>query len=609
MTEPTTEEFAPPPARVDGFLPLRGYAVLGDGRSCALVGSDGAVDWWALPTMADDPTFGAVLDPVRGGRLTLRPVADFQVSRGYADGGAVLATSFRTATGTVRVTDALTLGGGSLLPWSEFARRVEAVDGEVEMRWEVVPGDRFGSTAPWPRVFGNTPLIDAGHQRLALVLDEVGKPEKGDGGFSGTFTVRPGVPGLLAVISTDGEPTPVPSPDAVIRRVRETTEHWSHWRDLIDYDGPWADAVARSAFVHKQLTLSTTGALQGAGTTSLPEKIGGSRNMDYRFSWVRDTGFALDALTSLDLRGEVHGVLSFLLHAVGRTAPDVKAFYTMEGTVAQAEIRPVPLWRGYRHSTPVRKGNNAAQQRQLGSYGDLLEAIARYARHGNVLNGATGQLVSQVAEQVCVQWSDADAGLWELPDTRPYTSSKIGCWAALDRAIELAHAGQVPDSQADRWQATAEEIRAYINEACWSATKGAYTFYAGTDQLDCATLLVARTGFSSGDDPRLHSTIDAVRAELSAGGPLLFRYTGMSGKEGAFIACSFWLVEALAIAGRLDEAREVMDGMVGRANDVGLLTEEIDPDTDELLGNLPQALSHLALISAAVTFHDRAGRR
>jgi hypothetical protein len=595
-------EFARQAERIDGYLPLRCYALLGDGRSCALVGSDGAVDWWALPTMADDPTFGAVLDPARGGHLVLRPVADFQASRSYAEGGAVLETFFRTTTGTVRVTDALTLGAGSLLPWTELARRVEALDGEVAMRWEVVPGDCFASTAPWPHMFGSTPLIYAGKQRLALVLHRVGAQQQGPDGFSGSFTARPDDPSLLAIISTDGEPVPVPAAEAVLRRVQETIEHWVRWTGLVRYEGPWQEAVTRSAIVHKQLTLTSTGALQGAATTSLPEKIGGSRNMDYRFSWVRDTAFALDALTSLDLRGEVHGVLSYLLRAVAGTAPDVQAFYTMAGTPAPAEIRPVPLWRGYRNSSPVRKGNNAAQQRQLGAYGDLLEVLSRYGQRGNILDATAGQLVSQIADQACLQWSDSDAGLWELPKTRPYTSSKIGCWAALDRAVRLAEAGQVPDSQIDRWRAAAQEVRAYIDEACWSPAKNSYTFYAGTDELDCATLLAARTGFCSGDDPRLHGTIDAIRGELSAGGPLLYRYTGMREKEGAFIACSFWLVEALAIAGRLDEAREVMDGMVARANDVGLLTEEIDPDGGELLGNLPQVLSHLALISAATTY-------
>lgn len=600
------EVFAAPAARIDGFLPLRGYALIGDGRSAALVGDDGAVDWWTLPAMDSAPTFGALLDPRRGGRMVLRPVEDFEVSRSYVDGGAVLATVFRTARGTVRLTDALNLGAGSLLPWAEFARRVEALDGEVAMRWEVVPGDRYASTAPWPRTVAGTRLIEAGGQRLALVCRGIGDPREVSGGFGGEFTARPGPPGLLAVVATSGEPTPVPDAAAVLRRVDETTGHWARWRGLIHYDGPWAAAVVRSVLVHKQLTLACSGGLQAAATTSLPEKVGGSRNFDYQYSWVRDTAFALDALTTVGLLGEVHATTSYLLRAVKATAPDVRVFYTMSGDDPSSEMVEIPLWQGYRGSAPVQLGNTAASQMQLGAYGDLLEAVARYARHGNVLDGGTGQLVCTIADQVCRQWTEKDAGLWELGSPEAYTSSKLGCWAALDRAVELAEAGQVPNGQSDRWRQAADQIRAYLNEACWSTAKNSYTFYAGTDDLDCATLLVARTGFCDGDDPRLHGTIDAIRAELGAGGPLLYRYTGMREKEGAFIACSFWLVEALAIAGRLEEAREVMDGMVERVNDVGLLTEEMDPDTGELLGNMPQALSHLALIAAATTYHGRA---
>jgi GH15 family glucan-1,4-alpha-glucosidase len=233
-----------------------------------------------------------------------------------------------------------------------------------------------------------------------------------------------------------------------------------------------------------------------------------------------------------------------------------------------------------------------------------MEAIGTYTRHGNVLDGGTARLVVRIADQVCEQWGLDDSGFWELGQQRPYTSSKIGCWAALDRAVRLAKEGQVPDFRVDRWRDTAQQIREYVEHDCWSPSRGAYTFYAGTDDLDCATLLVARTGFSDPGDPKLHGTIDAVRAELGAGGPLLYRYTGQRGSEGAFVACSFWLVEALSIVGRLDEARDVMDAMVGLGNDVGLFSEELDPETGELLGNFPQALSHLALVNAATTYQQ-----
>jgi len=594
----------PTDATADEPQPIDGYAIVGDGRTCALVGRDGSVGWWGLPRMDSAPAFGALLSPGRGGRLSLRPTGDFEVSRSYVDGGAVLRTEFRTTSGTVRVTDSMNLGSGTLLPWTELARRVEALDGEVPMSWEVSPGDRFATAAAWAHGYVRVPLIVAGDQNLALVLDGVGDAERLVGGFGGRFVAKPGDPALLAVVATDGAPHPVPAVEAVSRRVDETIAHWARWGTLVEYDGPWRDAVVRSAYVHKQLTSASSGAVQAAATTSLPEKIGGEKNFDYRYCWVRDTGFAITALSHLGLRGEVHAALTFLVRAVETTAPEVRPLYAMDGTTAPAQVQKVPLWRGYRGSSPVQTGNAAAEQRQLGSYGDLMEAIATYARHGNVLDGRTGRLVVDIADQVCRQWRQDDAGFWELGQQRPYTSSKLGCWAALDRSVKLVEAGQVPGHRVEKWRSTAADIQDYIRTACWSASRGTFTFYAGADELDCAALLVARTGFCGADDPQLHGTIDAVRSELSAGGPLLYRYSGMSEAEGAFLACSFWLVEALSITGRLDEARRLMDDLVELSNDVGLLSEQMDPQSRELLGNVPQTLSHLALINAATTYQQ-----
>ncbi len=596
----------PAPERVAGYLGLREYALLGDGRSCVLVGSDGAVDWWALPTMDAAPTFGAVLDAEHGGQVVVRPTGRYDVSREYVDGGGVLATTFRTPSGAVRILDSLNLTAGGSLPWSEFARRIEGLEGEVEMEWRVQPGDRFTTTAPWPHRREGTPLITVGRQQLAVVLDQAGSAELDGGGVAGRFTARAGRRALVAVVATDGEPTPLPPADVIDERIDGTIDYWGRWCSRVGYDGPWRDAVLRSALVLKQLTLATTGGLQAAATTSLPEKIGGSRNFDYRFSWVRDTGFALDALASINLRAELHAAMSYLISAIERTAPDIRVFYALSGEPVPATMQSVRLWEGYRGSAPVQIGNNAAKQRQLGTYGDVIEAVSRYVAHGSVLDGRTGRLIFDFADAVCEKWTEPDAGLWELGQERHYTISKIACWAALDRAAQLADDGQVPGEHVEKWRSAAKEIRDYVDRSCWSETKRSYTFYAGTERLDCATLLAGRTGFCGRDDIRLHSTIDAIRAELGAGGPLLYRYSGMRGKEGAFVACSFWLVEALTAAGRLDEARQAMDDMVARASDVGLFSEELDPDSGELLGNIPQALSHLALISAAAAFGSAA---
>jgi GH15 family glucan-1,4-alpha-glucosidase len=267
-------------------------------------------------------------------------------------------------------------------------------------------------------------------------------------------------------------------------------------------------------------------------------------------------------------------------------------------------MEEVPFLRGYRDSRPVHVGNSAAHQLQLGVYGDLIDAVHRAAEIGYRLDARTAQLLSMVADRACDLWRLPDAGIWELDENRHYTISKIGCWVALDRMVGLAEDGQVASLSLSRWRIERQRIRDWIEEHCWSRTKQSLTFYAGTDDLDAAVLLAARTGFWDGDDPRLATTVDAVREELGAGGPLLYRYTGQRDQEGAFVACSFWLVEALAHIGRVKEAEEVLDGMLEYCNDLGLLSEEVDPDTGELLGNFPQALSHLSLIGAASALHE-----
>ena len=269
-------------------------------------------------------------------------------------------------------------------------------------------------------------------------------------------------------------------------------------------------------------------------------------------------------------------------------------FYSLDGTVADQEAElDIPGWR---HSQPVRSGNSAAGQTQLGTYGDLFDTIGRYCAEGHLIDTATGRTLADLADRCCDRWRSPDSGIWELNTRQNYTISKIGCWVALDRAAHLAESGQIPNPHIQRWRSGAEEIRAWVNAHCWSEAKSAYTFYAGTDDLDAAVLLAGRTGFERG--PRLASTIDAISSELGRG-PLLYRYSGVDREEGAFVACSFWMVDALVRTDQIGRARRLMDDTVALANSVGLLSEQIDPDTGAFLGNLPQGLSHLALINAA----------
>ncbi|WP_030379543.1 glycoside hydrolase family 15 protein [Streptomyces sp. NRRL B-12105] len=588
------------PTRTDGFVPLRSYALLGDLRATALVASDGAVDWLAAPALDSPPLCAALLDPSGGGHVTLAPAVPYEVTRRYAEGTMVLETTFTTRDGVVRVTDALNLGALGRLPWTELARVVTVESGRVPMEWRVAPGHRLDArSSPWARGERGVPLLTVGDQQLAVVTEGLGEPVADGRAVHGRAELEAGTTALLALVATDTEPVHVPAPGDVRLRVERTTAAWRQWSGTVRYDGRWRAAVLRSALTLKALTSSATGAIAGAATTSLPERIGGPLNYDYRFAWIRDGSYALDALSRLGLSEELHAGVSWLLDAVAHEAPGLRPLYALSGRPVSGGMTEVSWAPGYRDSAPVHVGNAAAAQLQLGSYGDLFDAVHRYCARGGHLDGATNTLLGGMTDRVCDLWRSPDSGFWELGERRQYTSSKLGCWTALDRAVRLAESGRMSSPHVPRWRQERDAVRDWIDRCCWSEAKQSYTFYAGTDELDAATLLAARTGFCAGNDPRLSATVRAVRAELGAGGCLLYRYSGQREKEGAFLACSGWLVEALHRTGRTEEAAELLDDFTARANDVGLCTEQTDPATGALLGNFPQALTHLAVIAAA----------
>ncbi|HEU5033120.1 MAG TPA: glycoside hydrolase family 15 protein [Mycobacteriales bacterium] len=581
--------------RIDGFLPIEGYGVLGNGRTVALVGSDGRIDWWPLPTMDAPPVFAALLDPPHGGHLTLQPEGEFTSTRRYVDRTNVLETTFTTDTGSVRVTDAIPVGLGGRLPWEELIRRIEGVDGYVDMHWAIVPGDRFRAVQPWLERHDETILIHVGDQHLALRFFDVGSPQLDPHHVHGRFRADSSTDAMIAVTNSDASPVFLPNREELDGHLRLTLDRWRDWSDSLQYDGQWSETVCRSALALKLLLYTPTGAIVAAPTTSLPERIGGDKNWDYRFMWLRDSSFTVDAFINLGMHEEVHAAVVWLLSTIQKTAPDLHVFYRLDGELpgSQDEL-PLP---GYRDSQPVRDGNGAAAQAQLGTFGDLFDTVWRYVQHGHLLDPATGRLLAELADRCCDRWRHRDSGMWELGDHQHYTISKIGCWVALDRALQLHDRGQIATGHAERWVVERDAIRDWVEDRCWSEEKQVYTFYAGTEDLDAAVLLAGWTGFDRGD--RLRSTIDAIRQEL-AEGPLVYRYTGMDKEEGAFLACSFWMVSALVAVGRTDDARAMMDELVRLPNDVGLLSEQMEPATRRQLGNFPQGLSHLALINAAV---------
>jgi GH15 family glucan-1,4-alpha-glucosidase len=595
----SSKSTGPRPRRIDGFAPIADYAVLGNGSTVALVALDGQIDWWPLPSIDSAPIFAALLDARRGGHLNLCPAGSFEVARRYLPDSNVLETTFRTDTGTVTVTDALTVGRAGRLPWAEMVRCIQGVEGEVALRWEIVPGDRFGLSKPDIYTSGGPDaeklVVDMGDLHLAVHTFDVGKPKIEKARITGRFSVPAGKRAVLAITGSESEPLFYPSRAAFEARVDTTVAEWREWAKGIDYVGDWDQAVRRSAFALKLLLYAPTGAIAAAATTSLPERIGGNKNWDYRFLWVRDAAFTLNALINLGLDEEVQAAISFLLRTIRASEPDLHIFYALDGTVpaSEREVR-IP---GYRGSKPVRTGNDADGQLQLGVYGDLFDTIWNYVDDGHLLDDGTSALLADIADRCCKAWRRKDAGIWELHESQHYTISKMGCWVALDRAVRLNERGQLDSRHARRWARERDAVKAWIDEHCWSEAKSSYTFYAGTERLDAATLLAGRTGFDRGE--RLAGTIAAVRRELTTGA-LVYRYSGAEAEEGAFLACSFWLVSALANLGRLDEAHALMDDVVALGNDVGLFAEQLDPATGAMLGNYPQGLSHLALIDAAL---------
>jgi GH15 family glucan-1,4-alpha-glucosidase len=587
----------------NGFAPIGSYAAIGDGRTVALVSADGSVDFMSLPSLHSPTTFAAILDPERGGRFSLAPTGRFEAARRYLGRTNALETTYRTGDGVARVTEALTLQDGGLLPWVEHARRIEGVEGSVPLEWRLEPRFDWGREAPRIARRGDLMVAEGSGVRLAVHSWDAGEVVPEEHALAGSFEIAAGGLGLLAFVASHEQPLHAPSRDHVEARLDATRRVWERWLGMWAYNGPWEKEVARSALVLKLLVFAPEGSIAAAPTTSLPESVGGDKNYDYRYAWVRDSAYTLDALMRLGLPEQVQQSFAWLLRAVRETAPDLRPFYDLGGEVPTG-WETLDHLRGYRDSQPVRCGNAAAPQLQLGSWGDLLETADLYVSDGNALDEETGEMLASCVDRVSILWPDEDSGTWELEELRHYTSSKMAVWTALDRAIALAEAGQLPDAHAAQWREQRERLQAWIEERCWSEQLGAYQGWAGEDSLDAAVLRTVRMGYPERE--RLGRTVDAIRERLSAGPGLVYRTTEHVGREGAFVACSFWVAEALARLGRVEEACETMEKVLPYANDLGLFSEQIDPGSGELLGNFPQGLSHLALINAAGAIQDSA---
>jgi GH15 family glucan-1,4-alpha-glucosidase len=608
--DPTT----PSSEREPGSQAIANYALLADCNSAALVDRDGSIDWLCLPRYDSPAVFARLLD-ARAGHWSIRPAGEYESERRYLPGTLVLETVFKTDRGSVRLIDAMAFTRGQghhdlgFDAPHEVLRSVEGISGEVELVMELAPRPEYGLVRPLFRQEDGGGRTFGGPNRLAV---RTGVPTTvEDATMSATFTVAEGNEVGFAVRWAPVEhrdAVQATAPEDVAARIRDTVEGWTSWEDEHDiYDGPHKELVRFSARVLKGLTYRPTGAIVAAPTTSLPETVGGERNWDYRYSWIRDSSLTLEALYIGACPDEADEFVSFMTSSAGGRAGEgwLQIMYGIGGEHDLSE-RELPHLRGWRDSAPVRVGNGAWDQTQLDVYGELLNSIYLYRENLGDLHPEIQQFVADLADTAARRWKQTGSGMWEMRgEPRHHLSSKVLCWVALDRAVKLADQLGEYAKVAD-WAAARDEIRAAVLERGWSENRQAFAQSFDSDELDAAQLLMPLLGFLPATDERVKSTIDAIADELTQDG-LVLRYLneeglnadGLSGEEGTFTICSFWLVACLAQAGEVARAEELFGRLRGYANDLGLLAEEIDTATGEQLGNFPQAFSHIGLIIAA----------
>lgn len=585
------------------------YALLGDGKSAALVRRDGGIEWLCWPSFDSPACFAALLGDEHNGVWTLGPTDAHTTQRRYLRDTLVLESRHETAQGVVVVTDFMPLGAAQ----SAIVRHVRAETGAVRIRSRLALRFDYGCLPPWVvEGDGDFSAIAASHG----VRIQADRPTRIDeaGSCCWDFQLHEGEEAHFALTYF---PSHTRAPDGFDAgaALRETMERWRAWVARCRYDGPWREAVVRSLIVLKALTFGPTGGIVAAATSSLPEAPGGRRNWDYRFCWLRDATFALLSLLHAGYEEEAVAWRDWLLRAVAGDPGMLQPVYGVYGDHRLNEWEADWLG-GFNGAKPVRFGNDAANQRQLDAYGEVMDALFQAARRGVVPTAAEWRVQAAIVEHVARTWREPDQGMWESRGPpRRFTQSQVMAWVAVDRGIKTAeqHGLEAP---LERWRRLREEMHAEICRECFDEEQGCFTQSCGSSALDAAALLIPQVGFLPPDDPRLRSTVERIRRELMVSG-LVRRYEteemedGVGGREGVFLACSFWLADDLVLMGERDAAVEVFERVLAVRNDLGLLSEEYLPEEGRLTGNFPQALSHLSLVNSAFNLggwgpgHDR----
>jgi GH15 family glucan-1,4-alpha-glucosidase len=599
------------------FLPIGDYGVVGNLETCALVGCDGTVDWWCLPHIESSSVFAGILDPEVGGQFTIQPTGEFESEQAYIERTNVLETTFETDGGTATVTDFMpVIGEQQTLDVPEHAlyRRVECEEGTVEMDVSFAPRFDYARAETTVEAVDGGVLATGNDEELFCQTPVAFDVENAMA--TGTVTLDAGE--SVWVICQYGERERLERAEAAAM-LKETAEFWRGWvhhctdSERCLFYGPWHDLVIRSELVLKLLMRRETSAIAAAPTTSLPEEIGGERNWDYRFNWIRDAAFTIQALHELGHASEVEDFFEECLDQAieGESGRVEQPFYGVDGEDLPEEEELDHL-AGYRGSSPVRIGNAAGDQRQLDVYGELVLAVHETTQYGETLTQENWAVLRDVIGHVCEVWDESGYGIWEdRADPKQFVYSKVMCWAAIDRALTMADATDY-EAPTDEWESVRADIKERVLDEGFDKGMGSFTRSFETQKVDASLLRLPVVGFLEPDDDRIVGTIETVRERLGTENGLVYRYDtddGLEGEENPFVLCSFWLVDALALAGRREEARDFYESVLEHATSLGLFAEQVDEETGEQRGNFPQAFSHLGLINSAIYVREGADPR
>jgi GH15 family glucan-1,4-alpha-glucosidase len=590
------------------YPPIADYGLIGDCHSAALVHKSGSIDWCCMPRFDSGSCFGRLLDWDRGGYCSITPVEPgFVPSRRYVPDTMVLETTFRTGGGEARLFDCFTMRrGGARNPYQQLLRVVEGVRGRLDLRLDLQPRFDYAEVRPWIRQLGVRYFSAIGGNDGLLVSCDADIAPGAQHDLGATLFVRAGervhvsIQAMPPELIDQNAPEP-PDSEELDRRLAETLAWWKRWSGKGKLEGAFEEGAKRSAFVLKALTNAPTGAIAAAPTTSLPESPKGGRNWDYRFSWIRDSSYAVRSLAELGYDAEADGFRRFAERSAAGNAEDLQIVYGLGGERRLTEL-VIENMEGYRGAKPVRAGNAAARQVQLDVYGELLELAWRWHRRGHSPDDDYWRFLVELVNAAAKRWTEPDRGIWEIRGTpRHFVFSKVLCWVALDRGIALAQECERRAPLA-RWRKVRTEMRRAVETKGYDERRGVFVQAFGSKALDGALLLLPAVGFVEWEDERMIRTADQIKKRLDDGG-LVKRYRGsdgLEGEEGAFLPCSFWLVECLARQDRYEEAREVFDRAVSTGNDLGLFSEEFDVRSEEMLGNFPMGLTHLSHIAACI---------